>query len=395
MFFRRFINRLPTELLSRIFDLASEEDNGAIIHLSHVCSYWRRTALSSPRAWSKIMADLSLRSGDPKIERTLTYLARSGACPVDVQFITSSNGSYDSSNGVMEALCSNISRWRSFSLHCSDQLQDVCSDVIASLNGRAPSLEELRLVFQPSSRAHGEHPHLPEGFLLRAPSLGRLHLNGVGANLVWIATLQNLHTLELIQNNNSPLAYSDLLYAISRCAASLRGLKVHATISSSSDFSGIVTQTPLVLPSLRTLDLILKTSPVASLLADIEAPNLESLSLQDVQNPSDRWCSFGLRSFLRQQAPRLRQLRVCSLGLEDDELIWVLTRVQGLESLEIIHSVNTDVVLRMLSQSIPDTAAETWVVPALRTLTLEQCHQMTGKGVFETMLYFGVQCLTL
>jgi hypothetical protein len=382
----RNINCLPTELLSKIFELVSEEHDGAIVQLSHVCSYWRRTALSSPRAWAKVIADLSPHSEDPRVEQALVYIARSGACPVDVQLIASGDDSYDPSNSVIEAVCSNISRWRSFSFRCSNS--GISSDVIKSLNGCAMALQEFRLVFQLGSRAHSDYPRMPTNFSVQAPSLRVLHLNGVGVNLAWVATLQNLHTLELVQNGNGPLPYNDLLHALSNCATSLRNLKVQATISNTGGFFGISTQAPLVLPSLQTLDLILQTSAVASLLIDIEAPNLESLSLQDVHNPSDRWCSLGLRSFLRQPASRLRQLRMCSLGLEDDELIWMLTRMQGLETLEMIHSTNTDAVLRTLSQPMPDTTLESWVAPALHTLTIEQCHQITGTGVFETGFYF-------
>ncbi|CAE6411798.1 unnamed protein product [Rhizoctonia solani] len=371
------INRLPTELLSKIFEIASEEQDGAIIELSHVCSHWRRVALFSPRAWSKVTADMSPAFNDPKVEKALAYLARSGACPVDVQVIASYGDSYDPSNGIMDALYSHIPRWRSFSFHCSNSV--VSNDVIKSLNGATTALRELRLVFQSGPRTHGEHPRMPTNFLVQAPLLRLLQLNGVGVNLNWLASLQHLETLELIQNGNSPLAYGDLLRAVSSCAASLRSLKIHATISN----TGTWPLPSLVLPSLQSLDLILQTSPMTSVLGNIEAPALEYLSLQDIRNPSDRWCSVGLRSFLRQPASSLRQLRLCSIGLEDDELIWALGRMEGLETLELIHSTNTDVLLRGLAQPMPDTAVDSWITPALHTLKIEQCHQITGTALVD------------
>ncbi|KAG8763927.1 hypothetical protein FRC11_008875 [Ceratobasidium sp. 423] len=373
------INQLPTELLSKIFEFVSEEQDGAIVRLSHVCSHWRGVALFSPRAWSKVMADMCPPANDPRVERALAYLARSGACPIDVQVMASYSDSYDPSNCVMDALYSHIPRWRSFSFHCSNS--GVSNEVIKSLNGTATALQELRFVFQPGPRAHGEYPRMPANFLVQAPLLRTLQLNGVAANLNWIASLQHLEILELVQNGNSSLVYGDLLRAVSACATSLRHLKIHATISNTGTLPLPVT--PLVLPSLHTLDLILQTSPTASLLGDIEAPVLENLSLQDIRNPSDRWCSLGLRSFLRQPAPRLRQLRLCSIGLEDDELIWALGRMQGLENLELVHSTNTDVLLRSLAKPMPNVNSETWVAPALHTLKMEQCHQMTGTALVE------------
>ncbi|KAJ1311267.1 hypothetical protein OPQ81_009765 [Rhizoctonia solani] len=373
------INRLPPELLSKFFEFLSEEQDGAIVQLSHVCKHWRQVALFSPRAWSKITADMSPSANDPRVERALAYLARSGACPVDVQVIASYGDSYDQSNGVMEALYSHIPRWRSFSFHCSNS--GVSNDVMKSLNGTATALQELRFVFQPNSRAHTEHPRMPANFLFQAPSLRLLQLNGVAVNLNWLASLRNLETLELVQNGSSPLVYGDLLRAVSSCATSLRKLKIHATISGTGTLT--LSGTPLILPSLETLDLILQTSPIASVLADIEAPALTNLSLQDLRNHSDRWCSLGLRSFLRQPASGLRQLRLCSSGLDDDELIWALGRMQGLENLQLTHSTNTDVLLRSLAQPMPNMTPESWVAPALHTLKMEQCHQITGTALVE------------
>ncbi|KAH7344833.1 hypothetical protein B0J17DRAFT_17046 [Rhizoctonia solani] len=375
----RGINRLPAELLSQIFEVVSGEQDGAIVQLSHVCSHWRQVALFSPRAWSKVMADMSPPANNPRVERALAYLARSGACPVDVQVVASYGDSYDPSNGVMDALYSHIPRWRSFSFHCSNS--GVSNEVIKSLNGTATALQELRLVFQPGSRAHSEYPRMPVNFLVQAPLLRFLQLNGVAVNLKWLASLQYLETLELVQNGNSPLIYGDLLRAVSNCASSLRYLKIHATISNTGPFP--LSGAHLILPSLQTLDLILQTSPMASVIGDVEAPALEYLSLQDIRNPSDRWCSLGLRSFLRQPASKLRQLRLCSIGLEDEELIWALGRMQGLENLELIHSVNTDMLLRSLAQPMADTTSESWVAPVLHTLKMEQCHQITGTALVE------------
>lgn len=378
----RNINRLPSELISKIFEIASEDQDGAIVLLSHVCRDWRRIAFSSPRAWSKVLVDLSPSSNDPRVARSLAYLARSGACPLDVRLITSSGHPSDPSNGVVDALYRTFSRWRTFSFDCSSS--GVSSEVIKSLAGHAPVLEELRLVFEPASRAHGDSPRLPSNFSVRAPSLRVLHLNGVGINLEWASTLTNLHTLELFQSSSHPLSYSALLRVLSGCASSLRTLKIHASVSMPNSFSDTSSQPPLVLAALETLDLSLHASPVASLLLDIEAPNLRSLSLQDVRIPSDRWCSVGLRSFLRQPPSQLRHLRLCSSGLDDDDLVWAMQRMPSLESLELTNSNNTDVVLRALARPVPNdtpTETEAWIAPSLHTFTMEQCHQITGTGM--------------
>ncbi|KAG8721619.1 hypothetical protein FRC08_011809 [Ceratobasidium sp. 394] len=380
------VNRLPTEVISTVFELVSEAQEGAIIRLSHVCRDWRTIAFESPRAWSKLSADLSAPSNAPTAERALAYFERSGACPLDIRLITSTGQLSNPPNGIAGALHKCLSRWRSFSFTSSSS--GLCSDFVKSLSGHAPMLQELNLVFQSVSRAHGDHPRLPSNFSVQAPVLEVLRLDGVGINLEWVATLRQLHTLELVQNTGSPLAYDSLIRALSGSTDSLRTIKIHARVSNLPQTSVAPISVPLVFPCLETLDLTLHTSPVASLLVDFEAPNLQSLSLQDIRVPSDRWCSLGIRSFLRQPALHLRRLRLCASGLDDEELLWVLKRMPKLESLEMINSTNSDAVLRALSKPIPPTSstdAETWIVPSLNSMAIEQCHQLTGTALVDSI----------
>ncbi|KAG8738454.1 hypothetical protein FRC10_006830 [Ceratobasidium sp. 414] len=380
------INCLPTEIISRVFELASDAQEGAIIRLSHVCRDWRTIAFESPRAWSKLLADLSAPSDAPTAERALAYLERSGACPLDIRLITSTGQLSNPPNGITGTLHKCLSRWRSFSFTSSSS--GVCSDFVKSLSGHAPMLQELNMVFQSVSRAHGDHPRLPPNFSVRAPALRVLRLDGVGINLEWAATLRQLHTFELVQNTGSPLACDSLIRALSGSADSLRTIKIHARVSNLPQAPVAPISVPLVFPCLETLDLALHTSPVASLLADFEAPNLRSLSLQDIRVPSDRWCSLGIRSFLRQPASHLRRLRLCASGLDDEELLWMLKRMPKLESLEMLNSTNTDAVLRALSRPIPPTSptdAEAWIVPLLNSMAIEQCHQLTGTALVDSI----------
>ncbi|KAG8770999.1 hypothetical protein FRC12_003916 [Ceratobasidium sp. 428] len=380
------VNRLPTEIISKVFELVSEAQDGAIICLSHVCRDWRTIAFESPRAWSKLLADLSAPSDAPTAERAVAYLERSGACPLDIRLITSTGQLSNPSNGIAGALRQNLSRWRSFSFVSS--CLGLSSDFVTSLSGDAPMLEELHLGFQSVPSAHGDHPRLPSNFSVQAPALRALRLEDVEINLDWASTLRQLHTLELVQNTGSPLAYDALIRALSGSASSLRTIKIHARVSNLPQLSATSSSVPLVFPCLETLDLALHTSPVASLLADFEAPNLRSLSLQDIRVPSDRWCSLGIRSFLRQPALHLRRLRLCASGLDDEELLWALKRMPQLEGLEMVNLTNTDVVLRALSRPVPpasSTDAEAWITPSLESVTIEQCHQLTGTALVDSI----------
>ena len=76
------MNRLPPELLTRVFDLAvdhgSEEHAKQVIPLTHVCRYWRTVLLSYPGMWSTVY----MKPGDPTV--ISEWLARSQKVPLTV-----------------------------------------------------------------------------------------------------------------------------------------------------------------------------------------------------------------------------------------------------------------------------------------------------------------------
>ena len=75
-------NRLPPELLARIFDLAighgPEERANQIVPLSHVCRYWRTALLSYPRIWSTVY----MKPGHPSM--VSEWLTRSQKVPLTI-----------------------------------------------------------------------------------------------------------------------------------------------------------------------------------------------------------------------------------------------------------------------------------------------------------------------
>ena len=68
------INKLPPEILSKIFEYHTHEL--PLVGATHVCRYWRSVLISSPSFWTC----LQFRS----VNRTLAYLERSKAAPIDI-----------------------------------------------------------------------------------------------------------------------------------------------------------------------------------------------------------------------------------------------------------------------------------------------------------------------
>ena len=76
------MNRLPPELLTRVFDLAvdrgSEEHAEQVVPLTHVCRHWRTVLLSYPKIWSTVC----MKPGGPSV--ISEWLARSRNLPLTV-----------------------------------------------------------------------------------------------------------------------------------------------------------------------------------------------------------------------------------------------------------------------------------------------------------------------
>ncbi len=95
---------LPNEMLTRVFECVVNGDSGlwnptrlkAAVILSHVCRYFRDTALSCPQMWSNLNADWDdevvasclSRSKDASLEVELTIGFRPGTLPRELHFET-------------------------------------------------------------------------------------------------------------------------------------------------------------------------------------------------------------------------------------------------------------------------------------------------------------------
>ncbi|KAI9464351.1 hypothetical protein HD554DRAFT_2175164 [Boletus coccyginus] len=244
-----FINNLPPELLSRIFEVGDgededdmgademnevleagdgdgdedETDSGATgssgfdtwppfrIVVSHVCRHWRNIAFSTPSLWTTISVPAEER---PPYEFASTLLERSKGLPIDI-YIDCEPREYDCdveppSDADVEFLFSllipHIHRWRTMELAVLEyhHMYIFLSAVSDPSTPAAPQLETLELYHREEMEefeSFGYHS-MSKHFTLfggSAPSLTRLVLWGVHVdwNQPWIATASNLTDLEL------------------------------------------------------------------------------------------------------------------------------------------------------------------------------------------------------
>ncbi|KAI6144921.1 hypothetical protein BKA82DRAFT_1002669 [Pisolithus tinctorius] len=145
------INRLPTELLSRIIFLSLPDYDGQRrpmesgiarrrSDLSTVSPLWRSVVLGTPEIWR----DIVLYAGHITIESLKTHLTRSGNAPLNI-FITGSNyDHYEQAQSWLDVVVSSADRWRCLYVHhLSNRM---LAEVLDALEGlKFPSLEDVTI----------------------------------------------------------------------------------------------------------------------------------------------------------------------------------------------------------------------------------------------------------
>ncbi|KDN46579.1 hypothetical protein RSAG8_04232, partial [Rhizoctonia solani AG-8 WAC10335] len=101
------INRLPNEILARVFHMARDAEPCSVDHAALVCSRWRTLVLRDPSLWTRVDFHPSIcHSFYLSLNRAEAHILRSGEMPLDVHISASQElpkkGYYDS---PMKSLC--------------------------------------------------------------------------------------------------------------------------------------------------------------------------------------------------------------------------------------------------------------------------------------------------
>ncbi|KAH7337691.1 hypothetical protein B0J17DRAFT_718441 [Rhizoctonia solani] len=78
------INRLPVELLTRIFHVARNTDAYSVDCVALVCSRWRATVLQDSSLWTRVDIRPSFRESYPSLSRAEAHALRSDEMPLEV-----------------------------------------------------------------------------------------------------------------------------------------------------------------------------------------------------------------------------------------------------------------------------------------------------------------------
>jgi hypothetical protein len=251
------IHTLPIELLSRIFKLGStplpwESDSPFVLKsddsyscdpnptfqvlVSHVCSHWRRLALSIPTLWASLcfQRHSHLRRAELFLSRTTSSTLLS--IVIDIvsrkKHIPGVTLYHDELHKVADIVIPHLSRFRCFSIKVRDQVGRSAARQRFSKCGGAPNLETLQLYHVEecwtSRDLHLSTVRRPclvfSGFLPRLK-----HLSLIGVHLPWenVHFLQGLHNIEFaLHPENTRLPY-ELWDDMLRSSPHLKRLWLH------------------------------------------------------------------------------------------------------------------------------------------------------------------------
>ncbi|KAJ3508366.1 hypothetical protein NLJ89_g5791 [Agrocybe chaxingu] len=296
------MDRLPNELLVHIFSTIIEDPTEHPLFattLSHVCTRWRNVALGTGCLWARINVTFPL--SDIDLERTRTYLIRSGTYPLDI-LVDVRDPDWDWNEDTHRAtwqvmvpfvrlLVAHIHQWRKFEM-LSDTWVPIFTLLFYTKTVTAtPLLETLSLSrcnAYMAARGQIFHPSvlrdplpLLGGYASSTRKLRRVTL--VGVHTIWTDTiLRNLTHLEFKYQSSDVMPTPEEFAAILAGCPRLTELSVVGwgpILQREVQYTDGVFQ----MPSLRTFTLgFVDTEYAMRFLPMFHAPSLRKFVLEDV-----------------------------------------------------------------------------------------------------------------
>ncbi|ESK86321.1 hypothetical protein Moror_5028 [Moniliophthora roreri MCA 2997] len=147
------INKIPSELLSSIFELCCEENTlrpdvtSPAIILSAVSHRWREIALTAPRLWSSLKIEFVRFHGFKSLQKLAhtarLFMDRSRSSPLKLN-LDWSVGFQDDHLPVLETIIKQSARWVHFDVNSYDETL-LKNRIFQPLRGRLPLLKYLNL----------------------------------------------------------------------------------------------------------------------------------------------------------------------------------------------------------------------------------------------------------
>ncbi|KAF9563964.1 hypothetical protein CPC08DRAFT_299503 [Agrocybe pediades] len=266
---------IPTEILMVIFEeychTARESEETTYfpeLLLTRVCCYWRSVAVSLPTLWTK----LAITSLVPS-EVVRTYLERALHHPldleVDLQCDSFDHAEREHALDIWRLLLTRAPQWRRLVVQLGPDDAKVALDQLRNLD--APLLEDLQMTCT---------THLTETtplFERALPSLTSLRLAGISLHR-FTTSLPQLTHLHL--TSNIPIPFS-IFQGLMNTMVELQDLTLRKRVVEGWPLYPL-TEDTIQLPSLQSLKVSDRRSPVFVPLLSISAPVMKTLTLYDL-----------------------------------------------------------------------------------------------------------------
>ncbi|KAJ7235160.1 hypothetical protein B0H12DRAFT_1141998 [Mycena haematopus] len=371
------IRRLHPEILSLIFlqsildfPLAIGRQTG--FPVAAVSFHWRAVALATPSLWSRF--SLSLRGGDAAYRMLQLCLDRAKVSLLTIEIRKdAADLRYPVHSGIVDRLIQTSDRW----LRISFPLDHELLPLFAPVRGRLPSLEIASFAFssprssQPVAAGTIEPSLVDIDAFEIAPKLCSLSLRNARTDLP-LFPLNQLERMLFI--NITP----DIVFSTIIKSPNLRSLTCRWTGHDREPNPPAATPS-FIFASLTTIDF----KGDYHLLRHITAPNLESLSLTDIQQfagPND------ISGFIQRSEAHIHTLLLEKTWAHWTSIVEVLRLMPTLHALTFVdgrpNSV-TDKAIEVLVVDL-DTMTEA-VLPNLRSFTLHGSYLFSTRKLLDML----------
>ncbi|KAF9525544.1 hypothetical protein CPB83DRAFT_859453 [Crepidotus variabilis] len=386
-------NRIPEDILREIFLRCLPDTHDAVIHpnespilLTHICSSWRRVALSTPLLWSTIHLPLynspsfyppippptstELEENVQARERVIqTWLDRSSTCPLSLTLIDLDLP--PASQKIFNLIVSSSHRWRSMKFSTSHQRIQTMSES-NQLDLSVLQNLEIELQATGSWESHNlipqAHSKLQTSPLFSAPNIRHFSLSSFMAPVGSLPIKWEGLTQMKLAYNDHPKTVAEMLSLLRPCrklvsfSILISHTPVHFPNQTVQNFTSDDDGSVVYLPDLVTFEI---SSSAATSSPDefsrLHMPSLKNLTYSYPVLPGTHTPLVSLT-----QSYTIRSLSISTSTLREDDFLQCLRCCKELTSLTLFASEsfvvnagrieNKDDILKSLS--LPDADGE-------------------------------------
>ncbi|THH16472.1 hypothetical protein EW146_g4173 [Bondarzewia mesenterica] len=388
------INRMPPELLSRVFELGVHEQTHLLPSLSLVSKHWRNVALLTPSIWTYIRLDhdWGYARHAAFLRKLSVYTSRSQACKLLIDIDCRYVEIVSELEQIMSALEPHLHRCFSFRMSVPDwEWMEVVRRHAQYLG---PALEELYVRLDPTD-SEDQTPFV----LLSKPcprlSVVTLEHTPLIAIRTELPSLRRLHLIRDQRFHSSRIGISFReLFSLLTSTPTLQELRIHSALFLLDGSEAIFQSSPqpTSLPSLSSLTFhFVDSNNLVTFLESALLPSLTRLSVQMDPSADENlhWLvRLALDSPTRLPALRHLDLRSCSIdGAAIVPFVRALYHLPTITALGLSSPPSGHIGARIFDvlARAPADWGEAWLLPRLEALCLQNCRDVSGHEILRVV----------